>query len=89
MLGASVGRTGNIALGVLNGLLPCGLSFSAAILSVNSGSMQAAALYMLIFGLGTLPVLLAISSLPKFGRGAWIKTINSWLPRIMILAVFY
>ena len=88
MLGTSVGRTGNIVLGILNGLLPCGLSFSAAILSVNAGSIQGAALYMLLFGLGTLPVLLAISALPKMGRGSWIKIINSWLPRVMILAGF-
>lgn len=81
-------RTGNLGLGFLNGLLPCGLSFSTAILSVNTGSYANVAFYMLLFGLGTLPVLLAISYIPKLGRNSMVKTINAWVPRLMVLAGF-
>lgn len=81
-------RTGNIGLGFLNGLLPCGLSFSTAILAVNTGSYLNVAAFMLLFGLGTLPMLLAISYLPRLGRNSWVQTINSWVPRMMVLVGF-
>ena len=49
------------ALGALNGLLPCGLVYAAATASIVAGSLPASIAYMLLFGLGTLPMLLAIS----------------------------
>ena len=55
---------GVLLLGMLNGLLPCGLVYSALLLSAAAGSPIFGALGMLIFGLGTLPVLIA------FGVGA-------------------
>jgi sulfite exporter TauE/SafE len=49
------------ALGGANGLLPCGLVYMAATASIASGSASDSAVHMLAFGLGTLPMLLAIS----------------------------
>ena len=49
------------ALGATNGLLPCGLVYLAATASIAAGSIASAAAYMLLFGLGTLPMLLTIS----------------------------
>jgi hypothetical protein len=49
------------ALGATNGLLPCGLVYAAATASIAVGSLPASIAYMLLFGLGTLPMLLAIS----------------------------
>jgi sulfite exporter TauE/SafE len=83
-----VNRSANLFLGVMNGLLPCGLSFSAAILSVNSGSYVSSALYMVLFGLGTLPVLLGISYLPKLGKADVVKQINRWIPTAMLVVGF-
>ncbi len=88
MQNIEVNRSANLILGVMNGLLPCGLSFSAAILSVNSGSYATSALYMVLFGLGTLPVLLGISYLPKLGKAGLVKQINLWLPKVMLLVGF-
>jgi sulfite exporter TauE/SafE len=48
-------------LGLLNGLLPCGLVYVAAAGAVATGSIPAAVEYMAIFGLGTVPMMLAIS----------------------------
>ncbi len=79
------GRTGSISLGFLNGLLPCGLSFGAAILSVNAGSALNAVLYMFLFGVGTLPILLAISYLPKFGKGSLILKLNKHTPKLLLI----
>lgn len=49
------------ALGATNGLLPCGLVYMAATASVATGRIGQSILYMLLFGLGTMPMLLAIS----------------------------
>ena len=48
------------ALGMLNGLLPCGLVYLALISSVAAGSFLNGAAYMFAFGLGTLPAMMAV-----------------------------
>lgn len=88
MIKSKAGRTGNVVLGVLNGLLPCGLSFGAAIMSVNTGSFGASALYMVVFGLGTLPILLAMSYLPQLGLQKSLKKLNSWTPKLLVIIGF-
>ncbi len=50
-----------IALGVLWGWLPCGLVYTALALALSAGSATTGALAMMAFGLGTLPMLLAMS----------------------------
>jgi sulfite exporter TauE/SafE len=47
-------------LGLLNGLLPCGLVYVTAAGATATGSISAGALYMALFGLGTLPMMLLI-----------------------------
>ncbi|MBP6574444.1 MAG: sulfite exporter TauE/SafE family protein [Flavobacteriales bacterium] len=46
--------------GALNGLLPCGLVYAAAIGAAAMGTMQHGALFMMLFGLGTLPALIGL-----------------------------
>ena len=48
-------------LGLLNGLLPCGLVYVALAGAAARGGLWDAVLFMAAFGLGTLPLLLAIS----------------------------
>jgi hypothetical protein len=48
-------------LGMLNGLLPCGLVYVALAGAVARGTMSQSVLWMLAFGLGTLPTMLGIS----------------------------
>lgn len=45
-------------LGVLNGIIPCGLVYSAMALSFMNADVWAGAVNMLFFGLGTLPMLM-------------------------------
>jgi sulfite exporter TauE/SafE len=47
-------------LGILNGLLPCGLIYMALISSVATGSAVNGGLFMLLFGIGTLPAMMAV-----------------------------
>lgn len=46
-------------IGVLNGLLPCGLVYAAVAASGAMGSPLGSAAFMALFGLGTVPALLA------------------------------
>ncbi|HEY5909993.1 MAG TPA: sulfite exporter TauE/SafE family protein [Verrucomicrobiae bacterium] len=48
-------------LGLLNGLLPCGLVYVACAGAAASSSLYAGTGYMAAFGLGTIPMLVAIS----------------------------
>jgi sulfite exporter TauE/SafE len=54
------GVAGVVALGALNGLLPCGLVYSALLVSASTGGAARGAAGMLAFGLGTLPALLVV-----------------------------
>lgn len=47
--------------GMLNGLIPCGMVYLALATALNSSGSQSAAYFMLLFGLGTTPLMLAIS----------------------------
>lgn len=50
-------------IGLLNGLLPCGPVYAAVAGAIAVGNAGMGALLMFIFGLGTMPTLLAISLL--------------------------
>jgi sulfite exporter TauE/SafE len=53
---------GAFAVGMANGLLPCGLVYAAVAASAGAGSMTAALAMMLGFGLGTVPALIVVSA---------------------------
>ena len=48
-------------LGLLNGLLPCGLVYAACAGATATGGVLAGAQYMATFGAGTVPMMLALS----------------------------
>ena len=54
-----------LPIGFLNGLLPCGLVYAAAAASVVQGGVLAGGMFMFVFGLGTLPMMLAVSLAPR------------------------
>jgi uncharacterized protein len=58
---SSPGYLSLFTIGLLNGLLPCGLVYMAIAGALVSGSLADGALFMFVFGLGTIPVMLALS----------------------------
>ena len=48
-------------LGLLNGLLPCGLVYVACAGAAAMGTVQGAVEYMIVFGLGTVPMMLGLA----------------------------
>ncbi len=53
--------SGALMVGVLNGMLPCGLVYTAALGAVSLAHIWEGALFMVFFGLGTLPMMAAFS----------------------------
>ena len=59
------GPSGALAMGMIWGWLPCGLTYSALVSAMASAEPATGALYMLMFGLGTLPALLSVSGFQR------------------------
>lgn len=74
------GPGGALRMGLVWGWLPCGLVYSALLFAFSTGRWWSGALYMLAFGLGTLPALLAAS-----GAASWVKKLRtSQTPRRVV-----
>ena len=71
------GIRGVLALGALNGLLPCGLVYSAVLVAASTASLGFGILAMLVFGMATLPVMLLLglgsASLRVQNRLVWFR----------------
>jgi len=50
-----------VGIGLMNGLLPCGLVYIAVAGALSTGDTLGGMLYMMLFGLGTLPMMLLAS----------------------------
>ena len=70
-------------LGVLNGLLPCGMVYTALITAVVLGTPILSATSMLAFGLGTLPGLVAFSLFAQQLGNPIRSKINRYLPYLI------
>lgn len=53
-------------IGLLNGLLPCGLLYMALAAAVTTASIEKSILFMIFFGLGTIPLMWAFSFFGSF-----------------------
>lgn len=72
-------------IGILNGLLPCGPLYMAFIISAGTGNAITAALFMMMFGLGTLPLLFTVTILGNFISVPIRNRINNFLPILIII----
>jgi uncharacterized protein len=79
-----------IGLGMLNGFLPCGMVYLAATASLNNGTPGYSVLYMLLFGLGTLPAMTGIIMARNFLPSAWKFSLRKLSPVFfMLLGVLF
>ncbi|MBK9139293.1 MAG: sulfite exporter TauE/SafE family protein [Verrucomicrobia bacterium] len=67
-------------LGLLTGLLPCGLVYVAAMGAAATGGPLTGAGYMAVFGLGTVPLMLAISLSGRLLRPSWRLKLRFVMP---------
>ncbi|MCF6212815.1 MAG: sulfite exporter TauE/SafE family protein [Flavobacteriaceae bacterium] len=72
-------------IGILNGLLPCGLVYMALFGAVSTGSSYDGALYMMLFGLGTIPMMTAALIFGNFLKTSLRNKIQKAIPIFVIL----
>jgi sulfite exporter TauE/SafE len=87
-LGFYLSKKSNKALfliGFFNGFLPCGLVYMALIGSISTGNAIQGALYMAIFGLGTIPMMAAAILLGNFVSVSIRSKIQKAIPVFVVI----
>ena len=74
----------DLYFGMLNGLLPCGLVYFALSASLAAGNIVMSALYMLVFGLFTSPLLLFVVFVLNQIQYKFKFQFNKIIPVVMI-----
>ena len=73
-----------------NGLLPCGLVYIAIAGAIGTGNAVTGTLYMLMFGLATIPMMLGIAVAGNLLSTAARRKINRIIPVLVVLVgVFF
>lgn len=72
-------------IGILNGFLPCGLVYIALAGALVTGQYLEGSLYMAFFGLGTIPMMLAISLAGNFISGKMRAKLGRLIPIFIVL----
>ncbi len=74
-----------LVIGLLNGLLPCGLVYIALAGALVSPGPVAGGFYMLFFGLGTIPALLALSMAGSLAGARFREMLRNAMPFLVLL----
>jgi sulfite exporter TauE/SafE len=72
-------------IGLLNGLLPCGLVYMAIAGAIGMGTVSGGTFYMILFGLGTIPMMLAISLAGNILSLSVRNKINKLIPALVVI----
>lgn len=72
-------------LGMLNGLLPCGMVYTALITSLLTGNAIEGSFSMFLFGLGTYPTMIILMYLTQRTATRFKSKINRFLPIILTI----
>jgi sulfite exporter TauE/SafE len=76
---------GSFVAGILNGILPCGMVYMALASAVNADSLSNSFVFMMLFGLGTLPLLLLFSFAGNFPKRIFKKGFTTVLPILFLV----
>lgn len=75
-----------LGIGMLNGLLPCGLVYAAVAGAISTASGWEGSLFMALFGLGTLPLLLMLVGAGQRFSPLWRRRFRFVQPALLALA---
>ena len=82
---ASIGKHGPFAIGLVNGLMPCGPLQSMQIYAIASGGFLAGALSMFSFCLGTIPLVLLFGAAAGALRLGWKEKMLQFSAALLVL----
>ncbi|GAA4885074.1 sulfite exporter TauE/SafE family protein [Flaviramulus aquimarinus] len=74
-----------ITIGFLNGFLPCGLVYMALFAAIASGNAINGSLYMVAFGIGTIPLMTTTIYFSHFLKGTARQKIQKAIPIFIII----
>lgn len=72
-------------IGVLNALLPCGLVYMAIAGAIGTSGTGSGIIFMILFGLGTIPMMLTISLIGNVITLSVRKRINRIIPYLIVV----
>ena len=74
-----------LTIGFLNGFLPCGLVYMAVFGAIATGDIAVGSLYMLLFGIGTIPLMTTVVYTGNFLNGKMRQSIQKAIPLFIIV----
>jgi len=74
-----------LTIGFLNGFLPCGLVYMAVFGSIATGSLLEGGFYMVLFGIGTIPLMTTAIYLGKFINSTVKQRIQKAIPVFVVI----
>lgn len=74
-----------LTIGFLNGFLPCGLVYMALFGAIAMGSATEGSLYMILFGLGTIPLMTTVIYFSGLLKGGIRQKAQKLIPIFVIL----
>ena len=74
-----------LTIGLLNGLLPCGLVYIALFGSIATASPWLGALFMVLFGVGTIPLMTSAVYFGSMLKGSAKKSVQRLIPVFVVL----
>lgn len=74
-----------LTIGFLNGFLPCGLVYMALFGSIAMGDALQGSLYMMLFGLGTLPLMTAAIYFSNLLKGGMRQKVQKAIPVFVVI----
>ena len=74
----------SLLVGILNGLLPCGMVYLAIGSAMATGSIQNGTLLMFSFGLGTIPLMALLMIFGKSIKFSWRLQLKKALPIMVV-----
>jgi sulfite exporter TauE/SafE len=87
-LGKRLGKQSNsnlFAIGLLNGLLPCGLVYMAIAGATAMATALHGGFFMILFGLGTVPLMLAMSLFGNQVKSTLTQKVRHFIPIFIVL----
>jgi len=79
-------KLGNLlVIGVLNGFLPCGLVYVAISRAVTSNTIIDSVLFMVLFGVGTLPLMFAVAYFANIIKSRFLHQLRKAIPVFIII----
>lgn len=74
-----------LTIGFLNGFLPCGLVYMAVFASLTTGQAYLGSLYMVLFGMGTIPLMTSAIYLGKILNSKVKQRIQKAIPIFVVI----